>query len=158
MLKAINSTIQTVRRISTELRPGMLDDLGIAAAIEWQSEEFEKRTEIECEVSVEPEDLRLNGELSIALFRIFQESLTNIARHSKATHVDISLIHEDGKVELTIRDNGKGIDRNRISDQSSFGLMGIRERAAHFGGTVKIRGLEQMGTVVSVSVPYPSGE
>jgi PAS domain S-box-containing protein len=153
MTKLTDMTIKTVKKISTELRPGLLDDLGLVAAIEWQTEEFENRTGIRCELTVDPEEIILDQDRSTAIFRIFQETLTNIARHAKATRVTISLKEKDDKVELRVRDNGKGITKEQISDSKSFGLMGIRERVHLLGGKVKITGKPGEGTTVVVSIP-----
>jgi PAS domain S-box-containing protein len=149
----IDNTIRTVQRISSELRPGILDDLGLSAAMEWQADEFKKRTGIECELTLQAEDSSLPKDLSTTIFRIFQETLTNIARHANATMVKISLKEKAGKFVLKVRDNGKGITQKQISDSGSFGLIGIRERAQFFGGDVKIVGVRNKGTTVRVSVP-----
>jgi len=141
-----------VKRLSTELRPGILDDLGLTAAIEWQVEEFEQRTGIECDVSVD-EVIILEQDCSTAIFRIFQEALTNIARHAKATKVIGSLKEEDGKLVLEVRDNGKGITEKQICDAKSFGIMGMQERVYLWGGEVKISGIREEGTTVRVSIP-----
>jgi hypothetical protein len=155
MLELIDTTIQSVKRISSELRPGLLDDLGLSAAIEWQAEEFQNHTGIRCEVSVEPEDIILDQERSIAIFRIFQEALTNVARHSKATSVRASLKRKGGRLELKVKDNGRGITEEKISDPKSFGLVGIRERARFLNGTVEIRGRQDRGTLITVRIPLP---
>jgi PAS domain S-box-containing protein len=155
MLGLVDTTIQSVKRISSELRPGLLDDLGLSAAIEWQGEEFQNHTGIRCEVSVEPEDIILDQERSIAIFRIFQEALANVARHAKATRVKASLKKKAGKLELKVRDNGRGITEEKISDPKSFGLIGIRERAQFLDGTVEIRGIRDKGTTITVRIPLP---
>ena len=124
MSKLIDFTIQTVRRISTELRPRLLDDLGLAAAVEWQAEEFQKRTGIRCEVSLDPEDIALDRDLSTAIFRIFQETLTNVARHADATSVKVTLEEKTNKLVLKVRDNGKGITKIRFLIQDHLGLLG----------------------------------
>jgi PAS domain S-box-containing protein len=155
MLGLVDTTIQSVKRISSELRPGLLDDIGVSAAIEWQGEEFQNHTGIRCEVNVEPEDIILDQERSIAIFRIFQEALTNIARHAKATRVKASLKTKAGKLELKVRDNGRGIEEEKISDPKSFGLIGIRERAQFLDGTVEIRGIRDKGTTITVRIPLP---
>jgi PAS domain S-box-containing protein len=153
MLGLVDTTIQSVKRISSELRPGLLDDLGLSAAIEWQGEEFQNHTGIRCEVSVEPEDIILDQERSIAIFRIFQEALANVARHAKATRVKASLKTKAGKLELKVRDNGRGITEEKISDPKSFGLIGIKERAQFLDGTVEIRGIRDKGTTITVRIP-----
>ena len=153
MLKLIDSTIQTVRRISSELRPGILDDFGLAAAIEWQAEEFQNRTGIKCEVNLEPEDIIFDQALSTTIFRIFQEAMTNVARHANATRVKVNLKEEAGMLALEVKDNGKGITEEQISSPQSFGLIGIRERAYSFEGEVKISGIPDKGTTVTVIIP-----
>jgi signal transduction histidine kinase len=155
MLGLVDTTIQSVKRISSELRPGLLDDIGVSAAIEWQGEEFQNHTGIRCEVNVGPEDIILDQERSIAIFRIFQEALTNVARHAKATRVKASLKKKAGKLELKVRDNGRGITEEKISDPRSFGLIGIKERAQFLDGTVEIRGIRDKGTLITVRIPLP---
>ncbi len=155
MSELIDSTIQTVQRISAELRPGLLDDVGLLAAIEWQAEEFKKRTGIACELSVGSQDIILESERSTAIFRIFQETLTNITRHAQATKVKVSLLNKDNRVELKIKDNGKGICEEKISDPKSLGLMGIQERVYFLGGDIEIKGIQGKGTTTAVSIPLP---
>jgi len=153
MTKLTDTTIKTVKRVSTELRPGLLDDLGLVAAIEWQAGEFQDRTGITCELTVDPEDFIVDPDRSTAIFRIFQETLTNIARHAKAKRVTASLKEKDGTLELKVKDNGKGITEKQISDPKSFGLIGMRERAISWGGEVKISGIPDKGTTVEVRIP-----
>jgi signal transduction histidine kinase len=153
MLNLIDVTLKAVKRISTELRPGLLDDLGLAAAIEWQAEEFQNRTGCKCELTIDPKDIVLDDDRSTAIFRIFQEALTNVARHADATMVKASLIEKADKLELRVEDNGCGITLEQISDPRSFGLIGIRERVHPWGGEVKIKGVRNSGTTVTVTVP-----
>jgi PAS domain S-box-containing protein len=155
MRKLIDSTLQTVKRISTDLRPELLDDLGLSAAIEWQGEEFQNRTGIKCVVTMDPEEIILDQDCSTAIFRIFQETLTNVARHSHATRVTVKLNVKTGKIELKVKDNGKGITEKQISGPKSFGLIGIRERVHFLGGEVNIRGVQDKGTTVTVRIPIP---
>jgi len=157
MSELVAMTIRAVQRISTELRPGLLDDLGLSAAMEWQAEEFQNRTGIKCELTLGSEDIVLDQERSTAIFRIFQETLTNITRHANATNVNASLKEENGKLVLEVEDNGKGITEEQISHPKSFGLMGIRERALGFGGKVEIKGIPGEGTTVTVSIPVDKG-
>lgn len=154
MSALIDETIQKVRSISTQLRPSVLDDLGLAAAIEWQAREFERRTEIECRVVSLEEGTALGPEKSAAVFRIFQEILTNVARHSGASLVEIGLEERGGSLVLTVSDNGVGVKESEIADTKSLGLLGMRERALVFGGSVEIRGVEGRGTTVTVSIPH----
>jgi len=149
----IDSTIQTVRRISTELRPGILDDLGLVAALEWQAGEFQKRTGIRCEVTSEPSEAILDEELNTAFFRIFQESLTNVVRHAAASQVDVRLWETEGNLWMEIKDNGRGISEAELSNTKSIGLLGMRERAALLSGEVTISGAPGQGTTVRVRIP-----
>ena len=158
MYELVDEAIQTVKRISTELRPGVLDDLGLSAAIEWQAQELERRTEIKFEFTSSPKDIVLDRDRSTAIFRIFQEALTNVVRHANATKVRISLKQDGDRVALRIRDNGKGIDEKQLSDPKAFGLIGMMERAMSCGGEVKISGIHGKGTVVAVSIPLKDRE
>ena len=153
MLKLVDSTIHVVRRISSELRPSLLDDLGLLAAIEWQTQEFHRRTRIRCSLALPTRNLTLDPGPSTALFRIFQEILTNVARHSKAAQVRIRLKKENGGLVLKVEDNGRGIAPDEISDSRSLGLVGMRERAVFWGGDVSIRGIPGDGTTVVVKIP-----
>jgi len=155
MSKLVDTTLQAVKRISTELRPGLLDDIGLPAAIEWQGEEFQNRTGIKCKVSIEPEDITSDQDRSTAIFRIFQETLTNVARHASATKVTVNLRKNAAKIELKVRDNGKGITEEQISKPKSFGIIGIRERAHFLGGKVDIKGIRDKGTTVTAKIPLP---
>lgn len=153
----IDATIQTVRRISEELRPSVLDHLGLAAALEWQGHDFQHRTGIKCDVQTNVGDRLLDQSLSTTLFRIFQETLTNIIRHAGATHVSVNLKELEKGTTLTVRDNGRGITRNEISNSKSLGLLGMRERAALLGGTFKIGRIPRgTGTQVTVTIPSPA--
>jgi len=149
----INSIIQVVKRIVTALRPGLLDDLGLSAAIEWQAEEFQQHMGIQCNVIIDPEDIILKDDLSTAVFRIFQETLTNVARHAHATNVHVLLRETEDNLLLEVRDNGQGITTEQISDPTSFGLIGIRERVEFLGGQVTFQGIPNTGTTVTVSIP-----
>jgi PAS domain S-box-containing protein len=153
MLQLINRTIQTVKKISTDLRPGLLDDLGLAAAIEWQAEEFQRRTGIRCKISIEPRDITLDRDRNTAIFRIFQETLTNIARHAEATEVKVNLKQRDDRIELSVRDNGRGITEEELTNPNSFGLIGIRERVKIFDGDSMMKGMPGQGTTVTVRIP-----
>ncbi|MGE5431953.1 MAG: PAS domain S-box protein [Syntrophomonadaceae bacterium] len=153
MYSLINATIKSVRKISSELRPGVLDYLGISAAIEWQAQEFQNRTGITCKIVAMPKELELDQNFSTALFRIFQETLTNIARHAGANIIQVSLIHENGNIVLVIKDNGRGITDEEIINTKSFGLLGMRERAYLLGGEFTIKGQPGKGTTVTVTIP-----
>jgi len=153
----IDATIQTVRRIATELRPGILDDLGLVAAIEWQAQEFQKRTGIECVVSSDLKDTILDQDLNTAFFRIFQETLTNIIRHAQASRVDVNLRQEEGALVLEVKDNGRGISEAELNDTRSIGVLGMRERAALLQGELQITGVPGQGTTVAVRIPLMRG-
>ena len=153
MMKLIDSTIQSVQRISTDLRPTLLDNLGLGAAIEWASKEFQKRTKIKCRVTVDPTDLRVDQDRSTALFRILQEALTNVLRHARASRVTVELTNPDGAVVLRVRDNGIGIAPDRITDSKSVGLTGMRERVLPWSGSVTIAGKHGKGTEITITVP-----
>ena len=152
----IDATIHTVRRIATELRPGVLDSLGLAAAIEWQGAEFQERTGIRCEVKIDVMEPIQGLDFSTACFRIFQETLTNIIRHAKATRVKVHLAQDDHELILTVQDNGRGITEREIVHARSIGLIGMKERAAQVGGEVFFFGLPDRGTTVTMRVPLPA--
>ncbi len=153
MVALINETIETVHHVSADLRPGILDDFGLSAAIEWQAEEFEKRTGMECRTRFTPHEFDLSKEKSTNLFRIVQEALTNVIRHANATKVEINLDEKDGKLLLEIVDNGKGITESAITHPKSFGLIGIKERVHSMGGEVDIAGSANAGTRLTVKMP-----
>ena len=153
MLELTDKAIQTVRTLSSELSPKVIEDLGLEAALDWLTEEFQNRTGIECKLALTSKDIALERERATAVFRIFQEALTNIARHANATKVKVSLQKTNGRLVLKVVDNGKGITREQVSNPRSFGLMGMRERARFCGGEVKIIGSQNKGTAVIVRIP-----
>jgi len=152
-MKHIDNTIRTVRKIATELRPGILDDLGILAALEWQLNEFQKNTGIRCKWISSLENIDLDGQETTALFRIFQETLTNVARHADATEIRVRLSKDAQTCLLDVEDNGRGITKNNIDDKRSLGLLGMRERAMAFGGRIDVNGWPGRGTKVTVEIP-----
>lgn len=152
-LALIDSTIRSVRRICTELRPDVLDHLGIVAAVEWQIAEFRKRTGIGCGLKIRPRDINIDRDLSITVFRIIQEALTNIIRHAGATEMDFAMDCTDDSLSFRISDNGKGIPQKVLNGQKSFGLMGISERVRSWNGTLHIEGAPGKGTTLSVTIP-----
>lgn len=154
----VDSTIRTVQRISSALRPGVLDYLGLAAAIEWQAKEFKDQTGIDFTVAVPPDMTVPDQDVATAVFRIFQETLTNVIRHAQATQVDVRLEKDDSAVRLEVRDNGIGIPDEKIGSHASFGLIGMKERARFLGGTVTIKSLPEKGTTVTVNIPFRKGE
>lgn len=149
----IDRLVESVRRISTELRPGILDDLGLEAAIEWQAHEFQERTGIRTQFTSALGDAHLDRGLSTAAFRILQEALTNVARHANATKVTIDLRELDGELALMVEDTGVGIKSSEIADKQSLGILGMRERAHLFGGEVEIHGQKGRGTTVALRIP-----
>ena len=149
----VDITVQTVKRLCTELRPALLDHLGLGAAIEWQAQEFQKRSGIVSKVSITPDEIAVDISLAAALFRIFQEALTNILRHAEATKVDVELSEYDDHLMLIIADNGVGITREQMSKANSFGLLGMRERVYGWQGEVHIEGSHKKGTVITVTIP-----
>jgi signal transduction histidine kinase len=152
MAQTTDDVLVTVRRISADLRPGVLDTLGLRAAVEWQAEEFQKRTGMKVTVASDVTDLQLDRELSTNMFRIFQEALTNIARHSAAANVEVSMKLERGQLRLEISDDGIGMPE--IAPRgSSLGLLGMRERARRLGGDCVVKRRQPRGTVVTVTVP-----
>jgi PAS domain S-box-containing protein len=153
ILGLVDETIRAVRKISTELRPGILDDLGLVAAVEWAAEEFQARTGIQCQVGLPEVHPAVDAGRATALFRILQETLTNVARHAGATQVSIALSQDSGRLSLEVRDNGRGIAKDQLSAPGSLGILGMRERAALLGGEFTIAGDPASGTTVRVAIP-----
>jgi len=147
-----NDAVKTVRRINSELRPSVLDDLGLFAALEWQMNEFGRRFNVDCQIKIEAEEPALDQHKSIAIFRIFQESLTNIGRHAKATKVRALIRESGGRLELTIRDNGVGFDRSRAGNLKSFGILGMTERAMMMNGALNVDSTPGKGTNIKLTV------
>ncbi len=153
MCRLIDSSVQTVRKIATGLRPEMLDDMGLVAAVGWQAKEFQKRTGIRVRIKLPPESAKPDIDVATTMFRIFQEILTNVARHSRATRIDVDLGIAEDRVSLEVLDNGVGIAQADLHGKKSLGLLGMHERALLFGGEVKITGAGGEGTRVLVSIP-----
>ncbi|HXJ60578.1 MAG TPA: histidine kinase [Verrucomicrobiae bacterium] len=151
----IDTLIQTVRRIATELRPGVLDSAGLLAALEWQAHEFEAQTGIRCRVKSALRETILDQGLNTAFFRIFQETLTNVIRHANATKVEVRLSESMGDFVLEVRDDGRGISEKDIQNTTSTGLLGMRERAVLLRGKVDFHGEPGKGTTVIVRLPRP---
>ncbi|MEO5941856.1 MAG: PAS domain S-box protein, partial [Ferruginibacter sp.] len=152
-IKLIDKTVVTVRRIATQLRPSILDDLGLIAAMEWQSEEFQKRAEIRTGFKSNLSNVDVKPEIATGVFRIYQESLTNVLRHAAATEVNSSLTIEQDRLELVIIDNGKGFNINEIEHKKTLGLLGMKERSLLMGGEYEITGRPGVGTSVRIIVP-----
>jgi len=152
MTTTIEATINTVRRIASELRPGVLDDLGLVAAIEWQVQQFQARTGLKCHWTNTVNELELDREKATAVFRILQEILTNVLRHAQAANLYVKLSRTKHHFELEVKDDGRGITRNQRMNSRSLGLLGMKERALLVGGEVRITGKEGHGTTVLVRV------
>jgi PAS domain S-box-containing protein len=153
IMNLLDTTIKTVRRIATDLRPSILDDLGLIAAIEWQSQEFGSRSGISTEFSSTIDEFQYAPAIAIGLFRICQESLTNVARHAAASKIRILLEVENKNILLTIRDNGEGFDIRKIGGKKTLGLLGMKERTLMMGGEFRIESLPGNGTTLIVTVP-----
>jgi PAS domain S-box-containing protein len=153
MVRSIDTLIEAVQRIMSELHPPVLDDLGLAAAVEWQLEQFHQRTGVRCLCETEVQGAGLSREGNLALFRILQEALTNVARHAKATRVTVRLALDSDWMTLEVHDNGRGISASDIESRHSFGLMGMRERVHVLGGELEIDGADGEGTRVGVRMP-----
>jgi PAS domain S-box-containing protein len=154
LLEMLDTTVKTVRRIASELRPTLLDDLGLVAAMEWHLEEFEKRSGIAKEFNTSVTEVSIDDSMKIGLFRILQESLTNVARHSQAQKVNVGLEKNNGHIILKITDNGKGFDTSRTT-RKTLGLLGMKERTEMMGGEYQITSKPGEGTVVEIKVPVP---
>jgi signal transduction histidine kinase len=149
----IDTTINSVRRIATELRPQILDVCGLVDAIKWQARDYQNRTGIRCKLNLAESEVKLNKNLSTSLFRIFQEALTNVARHAKATEIEIALQFEPDDLIMTIQDNGIGIDPEQLHNSDSLGLLGIRERINFWKGRLIINGEPHTGTTLKTYIP-----
>ncbi|HEY6465379.1 MAG TPA: PAS domain S-box protein [Candidatus Acidoferrales bacterium] len=152
-LKLVSELIKSLRRLSAELRPSTLDTLGLVASIEWQAQQFEAHTGIQCQLYLPEKDLTMDKERSTAIFRIFQETLTNVARHAGATSVQTSLVVGERNVALITHDNGAGFDLSTVERRGSLGLLGMKERAHLLGGEFKISSSRGKGTTVVVHIP-----
>ena len=152
---ALDGIVAATRRIAADMRPLMLDDLGLVPAAEWLVENFMQRHGIRCEFSVDPPELELQEPHATALFRILQESLVNVARHAHASIVHVTLDGSGGEVVLRVRDNGRGFDADSPREQGSLGLIGLRERASLLSGELRIESAPGKGTVIEVRLPLP---
>lgn len=157
MSEFIGKIMDEVQRISGELRPSVLDHLGLPAALSWQAQDFYKRTGIQCNLFIQSKDIQLDPDQSSGLFRVFQETLTNILRHANASKITVKLEQNNGQVQLVIKDNGVGIQKEKISGPNSFGLIGMRERVHMLNGKLKIKGVPNKGTSITVSIPLNKG-
>lgn len=153
MINTLNDSLKTIRKIATDLRPGTLDDLGLIATLEVYCHEFEKRSGIKCDFTSTQETIEIQGEVATAVFRIYQEALTNIMRHANATRVTVSLEVIKNHLELSIADNGNGIRLEDLEHTKSLGVLGMKERAADFGGVLLIAPGQEKGTIVKLIMP-----
>ncbi|HEY6435206.1 MAG TPA: PAS domain S-box protein, partial [Ignavibacteriaceae bacterium] len=155
MLSLIDGIINNVRRISADLRPNGLDYLGLIPSIEWQTEEYKKRTELQCEFTTNVTNINFKPEINSSIFRIFQEAFTNIIRHSGATKVKIKIIEETDNLRLEISDNGIGINEALLSDDHSLGIIGMKERTLQFNGELNLEKVLEGGTKLTLIIPKP---
>jgi len=154
----LREAVKTVQRISADLRPQMLDTLGLGDAMDWQAQEFQKRTGIDCTLTLRLQREHFDPEVATAIFRIFQETLTNVIRHAEATRVLTSLQEKRDRVILIVKDNGRGITPGQSRDSHALGIMGMRERAYALGGRLKIFAAAQQGTIVIARIPINAKE
>jgi PAS domain S-box-containing protein len=154
MQTLLDGTVAATRRISSDLRPLILDDLGLAAAGEWLAQTFSARTGVPCELTIERGDLDLPDPHATAVFRILQESLTNVAKHAAASRVEVILDRLPGEVRLSVRDDGRGFDVGAPTRASAYGLLGVRERAELLGGEVRVASTPGRGTTIELRLPF----
>jgi len=154
--RLVETTNEALQRIAMELRPRVLDELGLTAAMHWQAEEFERRTGLIVRLRTDPAEVRLDPELATAVFRTLQEALTNVTRHAAARSVMVRFRLGSSRLTLAVRDDGKGIDSAYVTAPRSMGLLGMHERAAAWGGTVTVRGQPGRGTMVELRIPLPA--
>jgi signal transduction histidine kinase len=148
--------ISFVQKTAAELRPGILDE-GIGAAIEWSATEFQSRSGIACHVELSDDEAELDTARATEVYRIFQEALTNVARHSGASSLRVKLEHEPARLGLSVQDNGRGITPEEANSRHATGILGMRERAALIGGVVSVSGSPDSGTLVRLEVPLAAG-
>jgi signal transduction histidine kinase len=156
MMGVLDGTISSVRNIAMELRPGMVDDLGLAESIRWYANEFSKRSRLPVSVRIRNAPELLSPEHALSVFRIAQEALTNIARHAAATQVRIGLRVNNGKLILVVTDDGVGLEASATTGKNALGIVGMRERAAALGGTLTVRSRPGRGCTVSAEIPFPA--
>jgi signal transduction histidine kinase len=153
MLVLIDRTINLVRQIATELRPGILDELGLTSAIEWQIQVFVDRHGISCDYELDDIDVDLDDVAATTIFRVFQETLTNIVRHAEATRVVVELIDQENSVILHVKDDGKGTNLQDLDGKHSLGILGMRERVSSVGGKMAIDSKKGQGMEITVNIP-----
>jgi PAS domain S-box-containing protein len=158
MKSHIDEIVAIVRRIGSDLRPPVLDDYGLIPALEWHAREFERRTGLSCQLDLVEDKPSLSREKRTAVFRAFQEALTNVARHAQASQVNVAMVIDEGELVLVIEDNGIGISQETLASSRSLGLKGMEERLKEVGGRVEIEGRTGQGTVVEIRMPIsPAG-
>jgi signal transduction histidine kinase len=157
-LQLVDQTADAVRRIATDLRPALLDDLGLAAAVEWYARDFAHRSGLDVECFIEDENFNPPDRYAIALYRVLQEALTNIARHARAKRVQVSLMHRAGIAQLHVRDDGCGYEIEPQRKDKTLGLISMRERVAAVGGELRIDSATGKGTTIFVRLPIDSGD
>jgi signal transduction histidine kinase len=153
MRQLVERAMHTVRTVITELRPEALDRLGLVAALEWQAETFARQVGLRCRFHATDEPVELDGGRASSVFRVFQEMLTNVARHAAASRVDVEIAQNHEVFVVTVRDNGRGFEPGALTRPSAFGLLGMRERALLLGGEIEITTAPRRGTTVILSVP-----
>jgi signal transduction histidine kinase len=156
MIAMLDNTVAATRRIAADLRPLMLDDLGLIPATEWLVQNFTERTGIACELKVSDPEPTLRDPYAIALFRIIQESLTNVAKHAQASQVNITVACHDSTVTVSVRDNGIGFVPENPRKPNSYGLLGLRERAHMLRGEARVESMPGHGTTIEVRLRLPS--
>ncbi|HEX3101577.1 MAG TPA: sensor histidine kinase [Pyrinomonadaceae bacterium] len=157
LLRLIDTTVSSVRRIATDIRPSVLDDFGLIAAIEWQAKEFERKSGVECVFSSDSDSLNLDSDANTAVFRIFQEALTNVTRHSQASTVHVKIGTADQSVRMSVEDDGVGIDLGTLEHPHSLGILGMQERARLIGATLDIFNGANGGTSIGLTIPENRG-
>jgi signal transduction histidine kinase len=153
MMDMVDNTIKSVQRIAMELRPPILDAFGLCEAIAWQAGEYERRFSLKFDLNCLESHLELDEDLKTTFFRVFQESITNVVRHAKASKVSVSMSHQNNQLVMKVRDNGKGIQKDQIEGSNSLGLIGIRERVRYWNGEVLFHGTPEKGTTVEIRIP-----
>ena len=153
IFSVVDETIQKTKKISTELRPGLIDNLGLIPAIDWYINDFQKQTGLQCFFNYSQENVEVNKDLAINVFRIIQEALTNVVKHAEAKTIHINMYNKKEKLVLEIKDDGKGIEKKNLNKSNSFGIIGIRERAELFKGKMEIKSKPGQGTMIRVKLP-----
>jgi signal transduction histidine kinase len=153
MSRSIIETIESIKEVSSFLRPSILYELGLIPAFTWQVKKFEKQSGLKCHFTFMPEEFRIDDHIALIIYRVLQESLTNIIRHSEASSVEVVLNYKKSKIELTIKDNGVGIDNNKVNSITSMGIAGLMERVRSVSGTLSVVGVKGTGTTIIASIP-----